>query len=102
MLSLAVLAGAVVSRRLRLPAGASALLFVSTAMVALYFNIFVLIAQAFQKVPALETLAPTQSEPPFVIVQAVVLVVFGALTVVAARRARQRASTPLAARTPGR
>jgi hypothetical protein len=102
IISLAVLAGAVVARQLPLPAGASALLFVSNAMVALYLNVFVLIVQLFQKVPALKTLAPTQSEAPFVIVQAVVLVAFGVLTVAAALKTRQDAPAPLAARTPGR
>src|ERR1700693_3975177 len=35
-----------------------------TAVIALYLNVFVLIAQAFQKVPALKAMAPTQSQPP--------------------------------------
>jgi hypothetical protein len=35
------------------------------AVIALYLNAFVLIAQLFMKVPALRALAPTQSEPPF-------------------------------------
>jgi len=41
--------------------------------------------QAFQKLPFLQELAPTQSEPPFVVAQAVVLSVFialGALAVI--------------------
>jgi hypothetical protein len=40
---------------------------------AFYFNVFVLVAQLFQKVPALKDLAPTQSEPPFVVAQLAVL-----------------------------
>jgi hypothetical protein len=36
-----------------------------TAMIALYLNVFVLIVQAFRKVPMLNALAPTQTEPPF-------------------------------------
>ena len=36
-----------------------------TAIVALWFNVFVLIVQAFQKISVLNALAPTQSEPPF-------------------------------------
>jgi len=39
----------------------------------------VLIVQSFQKVPALKTLAPTQSEPPFLIAQCAALVLFIAL-----------------------
>jgi hypothetical protein len=55
-------------------------------MLALYLNVFVLVAQAFAKVPALNATAPTQSEPPFVVAQSVVLALFAALTVVAAIR----------------
>ena len=48
-----------------------------TALIALYLNVFVLVAQAFLKVPVLNKLAPTaQSEPPFLIAQLVVLLVF--------------------------
>jgi hypothetical protein len=102
IISLAVLAGAVVARVLPMPANAAALIFVSTAMLALYLNVFVLIVQLFQKVPALKALAPTQSEPPFVIAQAVVLVAYLALSVVAVLKARKTSPTPLAARTPAR
>ena len=35
-----------------------------TAIAAQYFNVFVGIAQAFEKIPLLKSLAPTQSEPP--------------------------------------
>ena len=47
---------------------------------ALYLNVFVLIVQAFMKVPTLKTLAPTQSEPPFLVAQLVVLAIFVGLT----------------------
>ena len=47
-----------------------------TAVLSLYLNVFVLIVQTFQKVPALRELAPTQSEPPFAISQLIVLVMF--------------------------
>jgi hypothetical protein len=71
-------------------------------MLALYLNVFVLIVQLFQKVPALKALAPTQSEPPFVVAQAVVLVAYLALSVVAVLKARKTFAAPLAARTPAR
>ena len=58
------------------------------AIFALRFNVFVLIVQSFQKVPALQKLAPTQSEPPFSVTQGVVLVAFLVLGTVAARRFR--------------
>jgi hypothetical protein len=57
-----------------------------STVIALYLNMFVLVVQLFEKVPALRELAPTQSEPPFQIAQLVVLVVFVALGVQAARK----------------
>ena len=51
-------------------------IFVITAVASLYFNVFVLVAQLFQKTPALIALAPTQSEAPFAATQLLVLVVF--------------------------
>jgi hypothetical protein len=50
--------------------------YVISAVIALYFNVFVLIAQLFMKVPPLKALAPTGSEPPFLIVQIIILVLF--------------------------
>lgn len=60
--------------------------YVITAVVALYLNFFVLIAQAFAKIPALHALAPTQAEPPFVIAQAAALVFFLVLGTLAVKR----------------
>jgi len=57
-------------------AGAWRWIYVITAIASLYLNVFVLIAQSFMKVAALNALAPTQSEPPFAITQAVVLTIF--------------------------
>jgi hypothetical protein len=51
-------------------------IYVIAATTALYLNVFVGVIQAFQKLPLLHELAPTQSEPPFVIAQAVVLLLF--------------------------
>jgi hypothetical protein len=64
---------------------------VSTAL-ALYFNVFVLVVQLFEKVPALHALAPTKSGPPFKIAQAVVLAVFIGLTVLAVKNFRGAAA----------
>ena len=50
--------------------------YVVTAVLSLYFNLFVLVAQLFQKVPALKALAPTGSEPPFLVIQLILLVLF--------------------------
>lgn len=47
-----------------------------TAVIGLYLNFFVLIAQLFHKVPALKAMAPAQSEPPFQVTQLAALVLF--------------------------
>lgn len=62
--------------------------YVFTATLALYLNVFVLVAQAFLKVPPLHALAPTQAEPPFAIVQGLVLVIFVVLGILALMRSR--------------
>lgn len=62
--------------------------YVITATIALYLNFFVLVVQAFGKLPALHALAPKGSEPPFVVAQAITLVVFAALGYLAVRRYR--------------
>jgi len=84
-LSLAVLAIAVLAYyRYRLEASRR-WIYVLTALTALYFNVFVLVVQAFLKVPQLKALAPTQSEPPFVIAQLAVLVAFVGIGILALR-----------------
>jgi hypothetical protein len=59
--------------------------YTASAVLALYLNVFVLVAQAFQKVPFLNAVAPTQSDPGFIIAQLVVLIVFVALGIMAVR-----------------
>jgi hypothetical protein len=76
ILSLVVLAIALVALYLRRLAGAWRWIYVVTAVIALYFNCFVGVAQAFQKIAALHALAPTQSEPPFMVAQLIVLAIF--------------------------
>ncbi len=60
--------------------------YVGSAVAALYLNVFVGVIQAFLKIPPLHALAPTQSEPPFVVVQAAVLLLFVVLGVFAVRK----------------
>ncbi|HET7536747.1 MAG TPA: hypothetical protein VFJ90_09850 [Candidatus Didemnitutus sp.] len=69
-------------------AGASRTIYVVGTVLAQYFNCFVLIAQSFQKIPALHALAPTQQEPPFALAQGVTLVGFIVLGVLAVRKFR--------------
>src|SRR6516165_9310516 len=64
-------------------AGAWRWIYVITAVASLYLNVFVLVVQSFVKVSALTALAPTQSEPPFAITQAVVLAIFILIAVIA-------------------
>ena len=59
-------------------------IYVITAITSLYFNVFVLVVQSFVKVAALNALAPTQSEPPFVIAQLAVLAIFIVIGLIAA------------------
>jgi hypothetical protein len=86
ILSIAVLALAAAARYAFHLAGAWRWLYVVGAVIALYFNVFVLIVQVFQKAPAAKALAPTQTEPPFLIAQGATLALFVLLGVVAVRK----------------
>jgi len=63
--------------------GAWRWIYVITAVVSLYLNVFVLVVQSFVKVSALNALAPTQTEPPFAVTQAAVLAIFVLITLIA-------------------
>ena len=86
IISLVVLAIAILARYSFHMAGAWRWIYVVTALIALYLNVFVLVVQSFEKAPALKALAPTQSEPPFLVAQLVVLALFIVLTIVAVRK----------------
>ena len=74
-------------------AGAWRWIYVATAVSALYLNVLVLIVQSFQKLPMLRPLAPTQSEPPFLIAQGAAFALFVVLGIVAAIRFRPGRAT---------
>ena len=57
-------------------AGSWRWIYVVGAVFSLYLNCFVLVVQAFLKIPALKALAPLGNEPPFAIAQGIVLVLF--------------------------
>lgn len=99
IVSLLVLASAILARyRFRL-AGVWRRVYVVCAVLALYLNVFVGVVQAFLNVPALKALAPKQTEPPFVVAQAGVLVLFVVLGSLAAIRFRaERGGTQRAER----
>jgi hypothetical protein len=86
ILSLVILAVCCFARYTKRMAGGWRTGYVVTAMMALYLNVFVLVAQLFLKVPALHALAPQGNEPPFIVAQTVVLAAFIALTVFAVLR----------------
>ena len=88
-ISIVVLAVALYARYARLMAGGWRATYVVAAVTALYLNVFVLVVQLFLKVPALNALAPTQSEPPFAISQLFVLLGFVALGIATVKRFRQ-------------
>lgn len=67
-------------------AGRWRVIYVAAALASLYLNVFVFIAQSFQKVSFLNPYAPTGSEPPFLVAQVTTLVAFVLLGVVAAKR----------------
>ncbi len=88
IISLVVLAVAILARYAFHLTGAWRRIYVISATVALYLNVFVFIVQAFEKVPALRAMAPTQKEPPFLVAQLVVLTLFVVLGIFAAKRFR--------------
>ena len=85
-LSLIILAVALYALYAKHLAGPWRSTYVVTAVAAQYFNVFVLVVQLFLKVPALHEMAPQQSEPPFVITQAVVLVGYIVVGVLGVKR----------------
>jgi hypothetical protein len=97
IISLVMLTIAIVARYARHLAGIWRKTYVITAALALYLNVFVLVVQSFEKVPALKAAAPTQKEPPFLVAQLAVLALFVVLTVLAVKRFRNE--PPLAAKS---
>lgn len=85
-LSLVLLAFAVLALYAFHLAGAWRWIYLVTAIASLYLNVFVGVIQAFLKVPAIHDLAPTQTEPPFLIAQGAVLLLFVVLGVMALKK----------------
>lgn len=88
IISLVLLAVAVVALYVGRLAGPWRSAYVVTAMLSLYLNVFVLIVQLFQKVTVLRDLAPNQNEPPFLAVQGAALLFFVVVIIAALRRYR--------------
>ncbi len=94
VISLAVLAIALLALYVFKLSGIWRAVYAATAVIGVYFLVFVAIAQSFGKIPALHQLAPTMSEPPFAIAQGVNLLIFAVLGIASIRSLR---SAPLAA-----
>ena len=90
ILSLVLLAIACIALYVMKLAGSWRWIYVLTALLSLYFNVFVLVIQSFLKVPALTALAPGNppSGPVFAVVQGIVLVFFVLMIIGAWRRFR--------------
>ena len=86
VISLVVLLIAILARYSFHMAGKWRSIYVVTAIIAEYLNVFVLVVQGFEKVPALRAMAPTQSEPPFLVAQLVVMALFIVLTIFAVKK----------------
>jgi hypothetical protein len=83
VLSIIALGFAILARYTFHLSGTCRAVYVVNAIMALYFNVFVLVVQCFTHIPALKALAPTQSEPPFVVAQLIILTVFIVIGVLA-------------------
>jgi hypothetical protein len=88
IISLPFLVLTIVARYPKHFAGAWRWIYAIGAVICLYFNLFVLVVQAFEKIPVLKAIAPTQTEPPFKLTQLFVLVLCVVLAVVAAIKFR--------------
>jgi hypothetical protein len=94
IISLVVLAIAIAARYTFHLGGAWRSIYTVGATLALYLNVFVLVVQSFLKVPALHSLAPTGTEPAFLVAQLIVLAAFLALGTLATIRFRHAAPQP--------
>jgi len=64
------------------------------AVIAFYLNTFMAVAQAFQRIPTLRALAPTQTETPFIVLQATLLLLFIAMAAGCIHRCRRDCVIP--------
>jgi hypothetical protein len=92
VLSLVVLTVVAVARYAKHLEGPWRSVYVVGAVLALYLNAFVLLAQLFLRLPALIAAAPTQKEPPFVLTQLLLLALFVRVGWVAAKGFRPAAT----------
>jgi len=58
-------------------------IYIAGVIIALYLNVFVAVVQSFAKIPELRSLAPTQSDPPFLFAEGGALVILILLGIIA-------------------
>ena len=87
-ISLVVLALAIYARYAQHMERSWRWIYLVSAVIALYLNVFVLVAQIFLKVPAVHELAPTGKEPPFLVVQLIVMAIFIVLGIFSVKKFR--------------
>jgi hypothetical protein len=88
VISLVVLAAALLARYARHMQHSWRTTYVVCAIVALYLNVFVAVVQSFLKIPPVHALAPTQKEPPFLVAQLAVMAIFVAIGILAVKKFR--------------
>ena len=86
VISLIILAVAIFALKGRNLEGVWRSVYAVSATIALYLNAFIGVVQAFQKLSVLEELAPTQSEPPFIVAQTILLIICASVGFLAFRR----------------
>ena len=86
IISLPFLAITIFARYSRNLSGAWRWIYVIGVVICLYFNLFVLVVQSFEKIAALHAMAPTQTEAPFKLTQLIVLLLSVVLTIAAVIR----------------
>ena len=86
LISLVVLAATVLGYYFYHLEGQWRLIYVVCAIVALYFNVFVAVVQAFDKFAFLKALAPTQTSPLFIVTHVIVLAIFVVLGLQAVKK----------------
>jgi hypothetical protein len=84
--SLVVLSVAVLARYGRQMERSWRWIYIVCAVLALYLNVFVAVVQSFMKIPTVHALAPTQKEPPFLVVQLVVMAIFVVMGIFAVKK----------------
>ena len=88
VVSLVVLAVALLARYGRHMQHSWRTIYVVCAVIALYLNVFAAVVQSFLKILPVHALAPTQEEPPFLFTQLAVMAIFVIIGIFAVKRFR--------------